>query len=563
MARFEVPFLIVGAGPVGMIAAILLERLGQRSLLIERRSGPQTAPAAHVVNARSFEICRQAGLDMEAIGAACKSPEDGGHVRFVTRLADREIGHLPFERQGDECLRFTPTPLRNLSQHRFEPILVDAIGKLAETELRYGWQWEQSVQDGAGVTSQVRDLQSGALHEVRSAYVIGTDGARSRVRSSLGIEMEGPQRLQSFLMIHFAANLREMVRERPGALHFVIDPEVGGVFVAHDIDREWVYMHDFDPDQEELSGYDDARCRALVIRALGEETELEILHRGSWHMSAQVASEMRNGRILLAGDSAHRFPPTGGMGLNTGFQDAHNLAWKLAAVEAGWAPASLLESYAIERLPIARENAQQSVKNAMKLALLPRALGTDEEPTRTRIARTLSSEEGRRSVAEAIEAQAEHFDMLGLQLGYGYAAGALALDDDTLPDPISPRTYRPSARPGARLPHAWVESRGERRSTLDLIDLGRFTLISLGAHTRWAEAARHATHLPFAHIRLGIDATAPDDAWRADCEVGPDGALLVRPDQHIGWRAEGLPDSPASSLDAALRRILGPARAGD
>ena len=125
MSRIDVPFLVVGAGPVGMIAGVLLAGQGRRCLLVERRSGPQTAPAAHVVNARSFEICRQAGLDMEAIGAACKDPADAGDVRFVTRLAGEEIGRLPFERQGAECLQYTPTPLRNLSQHRFEPLLAD------------------------------------------------------------------------------------------------------------------------------------------------------------------------------------------------------------------------------------------------------------------------------------------------------------------------------------------------------------------------------------------------------------------------------------------------------
>ena len=153
MSRIEVPFLIVGAGPVGMIEAVLLSKLGRECLVVERCEGPQTAPAAHVVNARTFEICRQAGLDMQVIEAACKNPADAGHVRFVTRLAGEEIGHLPFERQGDECLRHTPTPLRNLSQHRFEPLLAEAVSTRPEIDLRYGWQWESSEQDAGGVTS--------------------------------------------------------------------------------------------------------------------------------------------------------------------------------------------------------------------------------------------------------------------------------------------------------------------------------------------------------------------------------------------------------------------------
>ena len=556
MSRIDVPFLVVGAGPVGMIEAVLLSKLGRECLVVERRPGPQTAPAAHVVNARSFEICRQAGLDMRAIDAACKDPADAGHVRFVTRLAGEEIGHLPFERQGDECLRYTPTPLRNLSQHRFEPILAETLRKLPGIDLRYGFQWERSDQGEHGVTSIVRDLTSGETTEVRSHWVIAADGAGSQVRASLGIEMQGPPRIRSFLMIHFGANLRELVHDRLGVLHFVMDPEAGGVFIAHDIDREWVYMHEFDPDRESEEDYEDARCRELVLRAVGREVPLEILHKGTWHMSSQVADGMGHGRIFLVGDAAHRFPPTGGLGLNSGFQDAHNLAWKLCAVEDGWAAPPLLETYATERLAVARENTEQSLKNAIKLARLPQALGIDVEPTTARMQASLAYPEGRRAVEAAVEEQAEHFDMLGLQLGYVYGEGAL-VPEGTPPSPGSPRDFTPTAHPGARLPHAWLDGKQGRRSSLDLISWDGFTLVSFGAHDRWAEAVERISGIPITQARIGIDASPPDDEWRTTCGVESDGALLVRPDQHVAWRSSSLPAQPSDALALALGLILG------
>ncbi len=482
----DVDVLVVGGGPVGLFGGILASRHGLTSLVVERRSGPQTSPAAHVVNARTYEICRQAGLDMDRIHAAGKDSADAGHVNFVTRLAGDLIGRLPFERQGDGCLEFTPTPLRNLSQHRFEPILVDELRASAGAELRYGHQWERSEQLVDGVVSEVVEVGTGATTRVRSRYVVGCDGAGSRVRKLLGIEMVGPPLIQCYLMIHFGADLRALTADRPAVLHFVLDPEAGGVFVAHDVESDWVFMHAIDPSVESVDDYDDDRCLDIVNQAAGAELDAEILGKGTWWMSSQTADSMGGGRIFLAGDAAHRFPPTGGLGLNCGVQDIHGLTWRLAAVAEGRASAALLDSYEIERIPVAQNNAHQSLTNAIKMLHLAAALGTDAEPTGERLRASMADPSKAEEIAAAVEMQREHFDLFGLQLGYVYGGGAL-VPEASPAESGSPSTYEPTARPGARLPHAWLREVGGR-STLDLVPLGRPVLFSFGDHDAWADA---------------------------------------------------------------------------
>ncbi len=562
MSRIDVPVLVVGGGPVGMMAGLLLDRVGVGALVAERRAGPQRAPAAHVVSARTFEICRQAGLDMESILGAAKDPADAGHVNFVTRLAGDLIGRLPFERQGNECFAHTPTPLRNLSQHRFEPILADAFTKREHASLRYEMQWESSEQDGTEVRSLLRDLVTNETAEVHSRYVIAADGAGSRVRTSLGIEIQGPPRLQSFLMIHLEADLRAFVKDRPGVLHFVMDPEASGSFVAHDLDRDWVFMHRVDGDAVSEKDFDEATCLSLVRDAIGADAPMRLLHRGIWHMSAQVAERIREGRVFLAGDAAHRFPPTGGLGLNSGIQDVHGLVWKLAAVESGWAGSELLETYGAERIPVAHNNMQQSLENAIKMALIPQALGTDQEPTSAQMHARLAESEGRAAADKAVEEQTTHFDMLGLQLGYAYEAGALVPDGTEAPQPVSPRIFEPSARPGARLPHAWLffpagEHRGTRLSSLDLIRSDSMTLLSFSEHEAWQDAAEAVEGTPLIHHSVGVDVEDADETFRELCGLSEGGAILVRPDQHVAARFFARSDASRDSPGNALANVLG------
>ncbi len=547
--------LIVGAGPTGTMAALLLHRMGISARVVERRADLQAAPAAHVVNARTFEICRQAGVDMHAIAAACKSPADAGWTRWVTRLGGEVLGSLPFERQGDDTLSLTPTPLRNLSQHRYEPILLDALTRSGAEPVRFGHRWVGATQDAAGVTSSVVD---GERHyPIRSRYLVAADGAGSPVRKFLGITQEGPERLQCFIMIHFQANLRHLVQDQPGVLFWVLDPDASGTFVAHDIDREWVFMKAYDPDQEPASSYDTARCERLVRQALVDPTvPLTVQTVSPWVMTSQVAERYREGNVFLVGDAAHRFPPSGGLGLNTGVQDAHNLAWKLALVLRGSADEALLDTYETERRPVARYNSEQSLNNAVKMLEVLEAAGatSDVEESRRNFQTILTDVTKRQQLDGAIANQVEHFDMLGLQLGYRYTAGALVDDGSTPPAPANPvREFIPSTCPGARLPHGWLEN---GRSTLDLIALDGFTLLVGEAGSAWRAAAA-TVGVSLRCVGLGDDVADPHRWWSEVAGMTPAGALLVRPDQHIAFRAQQPGDDPVAALQQAVAAATG------
>jgi 2,4-dichlorophenol 6-monooxygenase len=526
--RLEVPVLIVGAGPVGLAGALLCDRLGLAHRVVDRRPGPHRAPQAHVVNPRTLEILRQLGLDTVALRRLATPREDGGWVAWRTTLAGDELGRLPYERQGDDALAFTPEPLVNLPQHVLEPVLLESV---APETVHWRHEWRSLAEDAGGVTCRVRDLARGEDYEVRSRWVLAADGAGSPVRKALGVPMIGPDRLQSFLMVHFEANLRALVRD-PAILYWIVDPAWMGSFIAHDVERTWVFMHPIEADGE---AYDAARCAALVRQAIGRaDVDLAVRDVGVWHMTAQVAASYRAGRLFLAGDSAHRFPPAGGMGMNTGIQDVHNLAWKLALVERGAATPALLDTYESERRPVAERNAAQSFVNAMRMLEAVGELGLDPgevAASRARLAALAASAEGRATIARIIDAQREHFDMLGLQLGFAYEAGAVVPDGTAPPavaDPV--RTLVQTARPGHRLPHVWVAQGGVRRSSLDLVAADAFTLLV-------GPDGAAVTEPGLRVLVAGGDFEDPSGAWLEACGIERDGALLVRPDQHVAWRA--------------------------
>jgi 2-polyprenyl-6-methoxyphenol hydroxylase-like FAD-dependent oxidoreductase len=534
----SVDVVIVGAGPTGLTAAHLCAQLGLSAILLERRDGPQRSPAAHVVNARTFEIWRQAGVNMASVLAAAQSPAEAGRAQWVTKLGGEVIGSLPFEHQGDDMLAITPTPLRNLSQHRLEPLLLAGLNSV-----RYRHRWIGAQQQDDHVLIEVESPEGTST--LRASYLLAADGAGSRVRTWLDIEPIGPSSIQSFVMVHFAADLTELTSPNLGVLHFVVDPASGGTFVCHGLRTDWVYMCPFDPETDPVESFDEQRCRSMVLAAMEHEVPFEILGTSSWNMSAQIAERYRDGRVFLIGDAAHRFPPTGGLGLNTGVADVHNLLWKIAAVEAGRAPESILDTYEAERRPVAQFNSDQSLINAFKLIEIPIALGVTEdvEASVAAMHETLADPDRRAGVEAAIANQAIHFDLLGLQLGHSYT-GDLVIDDGTeapvLEEPA--RDYLPSSRPGARLPHGWLP---DGRSTLDLIAPDVPTLLVAAG----SEAPALDPSVPVTVVEV------PVELWSEAFAIDPATCLLVRPDQHIAFRG------PLADAPAALRAMF--AAAGD
>ena len=550
MSDLDTTVLIVGGGPVGLLGAHLLGRRGVKTLVAEKHLQRLDAPKAHALNPRSLEICAAAGLPMDEIHAAATAPADGQWVQMVETLSQPAIGVIAYERQDDAVRALTPWPLINIEQPRFEAVVERALCGWPNVTLRRGLEWREGLQLGDRVISTLVDRTTGETLKVRSRYVIACDGAGSAVRDAAGIAMDGPDGIAHFMMIHFEANLRAVVAERPGILYFLFGPGLNGTLIAYDIEKTWVLMHPCAPDTTETA-FDEAACRAAVAAAVGAPvTDLQIKGVRGWKMSAQVARRYRDGNVFLAGDAGHRFPPTGGLGLNTGIGDIDNLAWKIAAVEAGWAGPDLLETYEPERRIIAQTNMGQSLANAFRIRVLFEALGYGPDQTvdaQTFRAR-LTEPAARARVTDAVAAQKDHFDSLRLQLGFAY--GDALREDDTLP--IS--QFTPKCVAGARLPHAEL---ADGRSTLDLVGPDGFTLLA-GPAAGDVSALLRGSSAPVTLRVEGRDFALADGALTERMGLAPGGAVLVRPDGHILAIAAAAAVTPAGlvELSGALSAYL-------
>jgi 2-polyprenyl-6-methoxyphenol hydroxylase-like FAD-dependent oxidoreductase len=533
----DIPVLIAGGGPVGLTASILLSRAGIRSLLVERHPGTAVHPKARAINARSMEIYRQCGVEA-GIRAAGLAPEQAGLVVWTRTLAGEEIERrIPWRSGADSA---AVSPVRNClcAQDALEPVLRAFAERQGPGELRFGTELTAFAQDAEGVTATLLG-RSGGEYRVRARYVIAADGAQSRIRRRLGVPMSGQDKVYESINILLHADLRPWTAHRPAALYFVEHPKLRATFLTiNAVDRWGFLVNSLSAYGYSAREFTPERCFELVRMAAGvPDLKLEILGILPWAASARVAEAYRQERIFLAGDAAHEMPPTGGFGLNTGVQDVHNLAWKLAAVLNGAAGAALLDTYQDERQPVGRAITEQSLSNSLSMGRLG---GHTSPPTLAR---------------------PEYLNEQGLIFGASYASLAIVPDQSPAPVVANPVTdYIPSARPGGRAPHVWLARAGQPISTIDLIGNG-FTLLTGPDGGAWRRAAQQLTArtgLPVCTHSIGNGAIEdPQLQWTGAYGVSADGAVLVRPDGYVAWRCPARASAPEEALHGALGRILG------
>jgi putative polyketide hydroxylase len=535
----EVPVLVVGGSLVGLSTSLFLGRLGVRHLLVERHSGTSIHPRGRGNNVRTMELFRVAGAE-PAIHRAAEVLA-GNHGILQTPTLAGDAGEWLFREidPGGGLARFSPSSWCLCSQNDLEPVLLDHATRLGG-DLRFATELMSFDSDADGVTALLKSRETGEHTRVRADYLVAADGPRSPVREQLGIGQSGPGDLFHNVSITFRSRgLADVVGERRFIVCYLTSPDADGALLPVDNREHWVFHAPWHPEHgETLEEFTDERCAAHIRRAVGvPDLDVQITGRAPWHAAQRVARSYRAGRVFLAGDSAHEMSPTGAFGSNTGIQDAHNLAWKLAAVLGGWAGDALLDSYDAERRPVAEATsaraAARSAEHSHPGFAPPPGVGGG--PQR---------------------------GILNVALGYRYPRGAVVGADPAVA--VVPEDLDLTGAPGSRAPHLWVRRGAEKVSTLDLYERTPVLLSDAGETDGWHGAATRLAKelgLPLTAYRVGhgpmADLVPDDDAdWAERHGTGRGGAVLVRPDGFVAWRAPG-PDLQAPAvLRAVLEEVL-------
>jgi putative polyketide hydroxylase len=531
--NFDAPVLIAGGGLIGLSAAMFLAEHGVRSLAIERLRNVLPLPRAAFFHMRTIELFRSCGIEAEVRAQSEKEFTPEGAVVAVDYLAGKQIAaFIPSLNEGVDAL----SPCRRLfvTQPGLEPILRRRAEK-AGARVADGLEVIGVEQDSEGVTVIAKDVDSGREQRFTGQYLLGADGAHSRVREVMNIPFEGRGVFSNSITIYFHADLAKFVEGRSYSVIYVNNPELTGFFRLDKNSQTGFFVVNTVGDTSKpeagnaAADVSEARLAELVRIGIGiADYPLKIDGVARWRSVSDVARHYQAGRVFLAGDAAHVMPPNGGFGGNTGVHDAHNLAWKLALVLKGLAAPALLNTYEQERRPPGKFTVEQAYTRYV-----------------TRSAAYLG--------AKDFEPPVNDFN---IELGYLYRSPAVVSEDGDIGIHADPReTF---GRPGSRAPHLWIEKDGERISTLDLIGKG-FVLLAAPQGGAWAAVARDAGK----SAGVGVDAYTfgqelrdPDNGFAAAYGLTASGAALVRPDGFVAWRSKSAEDHPREILQKVFASML-------
>jgi 2-polyprenyl-6-methoxyphenol hydroxylase-like FAD-dependent oxidoreductase len=526
-----VPVLVIGGGPVGLALAGDLGWRGIACTLVEQSDGSIYQPRMDLVGVRTMEFCRRWGI----VPAVEGSPYPRDYAQdniYLTSLTGCELGRERFPGIGQAPPpKESPQRRERCPQNMFDPILRAFAASQKNVALRYRTRLVSFTQNADLVTAVVENAETGAREEILARTIVGCDGARSLVRETLGIAMQGnPVLTYTTNVIFRCPHLLSLHDKGKAYRHIFIGPEgTWATIVAINGRDEWRFSIIGDAEQRDYTTDD---IKAAIRRAVGRDFAFEILSVLPWVRRELVAERYRGGRGFIAGDAAHVMSPTGGFGMNTGIQDVVDLSWKLAAVLEGWGGDSLLDSYGIERQPIGTRNVTEASGNLRRmLSVPPHSNLLDDTPqgaaTREKVGREFS------------ETMRREWFTLGAHLGYRYEDSPICWPDGTAAPPDDPRAYVPTARPGHRAPHAFL---ADGRSTLDLFGRG-FVLLGFGA-----DAAEVAPLLEAASKRnLPLTFTAIAEPHIAALYQRK--FVLVRPDGHVAWRGDRMPEDALCVID--------------
>ena len=525
----DVPVLIVGAGPVGLGLAVDLGSRGVPCLVVEQGDGSFDFPRANAVNVRTMEFCRRWGIASEVRSKAV--PADYPHTAiYVTSLAGHEIARVERPSHGgNRPSPFSPESPQRCNQMFFDPVLLRRAWTFPHVRIRHLCRFETFTDRGDHVVARLTDLETGKSEEVTAGYLVACCGGHSGVRDQLGIALDGLPEVGTPVHIFFRVDsLWQHHDKGTAALHYLIGPHGRWATMISVNGKDLWSLSVEIPDRRSEISTDEAR--RYVDRAMGKPVDYEIRSLSYWTRREMVADSYGDGRVLIAGDCAHLNGPEGGYGMNTGMGDAVDLGWKLWAMHCGWGGPELLASYETERRPIALRNVREATRNLRNLEFdLPDIL--EETPD--------GAAQRRACGAEIERDGARRHGHTGLALGYRYDSPLLCSSEEADPPEDDTATYVPSAHPGCRAPHHWL---GDGRSTIDLFG-GGFVLLRLGRapqDTAEIEQAAHHRNVPLDVI--DIDAAEVCDAYARRL-------VLVRPDGHVAWRADTVPEDPISLID--------------